>query len=370
MGTKTPIHKRITRTLSQTTLRLTMGVALLATGCGQEPSSFSLLADEANFKQNAAVSNGKIDILWVIDNSGSMASSQQNVADNFQSFIELFNEKGYDYRIAVATSDAYLDLFGSPATQSQFRDGTDATGHTGVFVIDPNTPNLEQTFLTNIKQGTNGDGDERAFQSFRQTLNNPLNAGFPRPDAFLAVIIVSDEDDFSHDGPENRENQYSYAGLHTVQSYIDYLDQLTGATPENRSSKYNVNSIAILDQQCRDLLNQSSSGRKIGTRYMELTEATDGTLGDLCADFGPIMAKISNKIIELTTQFYLDREPVPATLVVSVNGQVVPRIYDDTPEPLHGYRYHEETNSLTFHGSYVPAAGASISVKFDPVSLK
>lgn len=341
-----------------------LSMALMTSACGNKAASFSLLADENNFQQNSSSTNGKIDVLWVIDNSGSMKTSQEAVAQNFARFIEKFNQKGFDYRMAVTTSDAYMDLFGAPATQSRFRDGTDQTGHTGVFVIDPNTPNLEQVFLKNIIQGINGSGDERAFQSMRQTLNNPMNAGFPRPDAFLSVIIISDEDDFSHDGAESRAGSYSYSGMHTVDSYISYLDGVTNATPETRSRAYNVNSIAILDDQCKTILERNNAGLKIGRRYIELSDKTSGIKGSLCSDFGTTLSDISNRIIELTTQFYLNREPNPDTIVVTVDGQSAPR------DPVNGFVYHPDTNSITFHGAWVPGPGASIGVKFDPVSLK
>lgn len=339
-------------------------LALMTSACGSKNASFSLLADTANFQQNSAFTNGKIDILWVIDNSGSMDSSQRAVAENFARFIEKFTAKGFDYRMAVTTTDAFMDLYGYPASQSKFRDGTDKTSHSGYFIIDPNTPNLENVFLTNILQGIEGSGDERAFQSIERTLTNPMNAGFPRPDAFLSVIIVSDEDDFSYDGARSIGGQYSNPSLHPVDHYVGFLDNIMGATDETRSRKYNVNSIAILDKACQDYLNLSSSGRKIGYRYIELADKTSGVKASLCDDFGTSMSDISNRIIELTTQFYLNREPNPATIQIIVDGQVVPN------DPLNGYQYHPDTNSVTFHGSYVPGPGAAISVKFDPVSLK
>lgn len=338
-------------------------LALLTTACGKS-ASFSLLADENNFQQNSASTNGKMDILWVIDNSGSMDSSQRAVADNFARFIEKFNQKGFDYRMAVTTSDAFMDLFGKPATQSRFRDGTDKTGHSGYFIIDPNTPNVEAVFLKNIMQGIEGSGDERVFQSIERTLVNPMNAGFPRPGAFLSIIIVSDEDDFSWDGSGSIGGRYTDTRLHTVDRYVGFLDTLTGATDATRSRSYNVNSIAILDQQCLDFLNMSSAGRKIGRRYVDLSTKTNGVIASLCDDFGTTMSDISNKIIELTTQFYLNREPNPETIVIIVDDQVVPN------NPQNGFQYHADTNSITFHGSYVPGPGAIISVKFDPVSLK
>lgn len=341
-----------------------------AAGCG-DTTAFQMQSDSSTFKQNSVSTNGKVDVLYVIDNSGSMAVSQSHVAQNFQQFIQLFNQRGIDYRIAVTTTEAYRDLFGQPMTISQFRDGTDATSHTGVRLITPQTPNIEQTFLTNITQGTTGSGDERAFQSFKEALNNPLNAGFPRSDAFLAIIIVSDEDDFSvDDSTDAHTHDYTYSGLHPVASYISYLDKLTGADQSTRSSKYNVNTISILDQACMDEQNAVSAEHIIGQRYIDLANKTNGITGSICGDFGQSLSNISNKIIELTTQFYLSRPAVESTLTVLVDGVAVPHLHTTDPLPWNGFIYHADTKSLTFYGSYVPQPDAIISVDFVPSAIK
>jgi hypothetical protein len=338
-----------------------LSLALIAAnGCAKNSSTFSVLGTEENFNQTALEIKGEIDILWVVDNSGSMLSSQQNVADNFGRFIERFQDKGYDYRIAVASTEAYRSLIGGSAEFAEFRDGVGAN-RSGVRVIQPSTPNLAQTFLTNILIGIAGSGDERAFQSIEAALKSPANAGFLRPGAFLSVVIVSDEDDFSHDGPESRGGQYSYAGLHPVSRTIGILDQLTQSTAERRN--YNVSSIAILDQTCLNTLNATTSGRKIGQRYMQLSQATDGVVGSLCGDFGTTMSDISNRIIELTTEFKLNRKPNPATLRVFVDGVEV------AASSQNGYVYDAERLSVRFFGGAVPAAGSRISVQFDPLEL-
>ena len=67
--------------------------------CGGDESSFSLLADADVFQQ-ASGSNDKVDILWVIDNSGSMATSQSNLANNMNSFISEFQSKNLDFPLS------------------------------------------------------------------------------------------------------------------------------------------------------------------------------------------------------------------------------------------------------------------------------
>ncbi|HVK62543.1 MAG TPA: hypothetical protein VM432_13375 [Bdellovibrionales bacterium] len=345
---------------------LPLAVALM-TGCGSNSSSFSLLPSEANFEQ-AALTKNKIDILWVVDNSGSMDSSQQALATNIARFIELFNKRGFDYSMAVSTSDAYKELFGAGQNQSRFKDGTDSTSHTGYHVVTRNTPNLVSTFSTNVLQGIMGSGDERAFQSIKQALENPDNAAvFPRPGAFLAVIILSDEDDYSHDGSNSIAGDYSNPGLHSIASYVSYLDGLTGADASTRAQKYSVNSIAILDQQCLDTLNAETPGRRIGIRYVELAEATNGIVGDLCGNFGQTLADISAYILNAVTEFFLDREPNVSTIRAYIDGKRVPRIESPSGD---GFIYHADRNSITFHGKWQPQASQDVKVTFDPTSIR
>src|SRR4051812_27663931 len=77
-----------------------------------------------------------IDVLWVVDNSGSMAPRQENLAKNFQSFMDVFVKSGIDFRLAVTTTDVFKEkgaFVGSPK------------------VITPTTPNVVTTFANNVK---------------------------------------------------------------------------------------------------------------------------------------------------------------------------------------------------------------------------
>ncbi|HEX4925726.1 MAG TPA: hypothetical protein VFV50_16655 [Bdellovibrionales bacterium] len=336
--------------------------ALALAACGEEKPTFSLLPDKNVFQQSDGAFNNKLDILWVIDNSGSMQPYQDNLVANFNAFITDFATKGYDFQIAVTASDAWRAPFASQPLLAKFRDGTDATSHTGVFVINPTTPNLINVFNINARQGTAGTGDERAFQSFKEALNSNLNAGFLRPDSFLAVIILSDEDDFSHDGGNHINRDYSYANLHSIGHYVSYLDTLTGTTGANR--RYSVSAMAILDDACRTDP-ATHPGAIIGLRYMQLVDATGGVKGSLCSpSFSDELDKIQQKIAELSTQFYLNRAPRPETIRVYVNGVEIPQ--SDT----NGWSYHADANSIRFHGSAIPPQGATISIDFDPMTIK
>ena len=341
--------------------------------CDKSQATFSLLSASQQFTQGAATVAVKIDILWVVDNSGSMAPLQQSLTQNFNSFISDFINKGYDFNMAVTTTDAYLSgpTFNNNNTYSKFKDGVGTT-HTGVFVINPTTPNIVNTFVKNATQGDQGNGDERAFSSFQNALTNPLNSGFPRQGSFLAVIILSDEDDFSG---ANRpagswamqggvpDHDYTYAGLSSVASYVNFLDTLTQSIdPKNRH--YSVSAITVLDQACLNSHVSSSPSSIIGQRYIDIANQTNGILSSICSNFATSLLAINNKILELSTQFHLDRQPIVSSISIQINGLNI--IQDSN----NGWTFDATSNNIIFHGTALPQQGATISVHFDPASAK
>jgi hypothetical protein len=345
---------------------------VLVTACSQGGSSFSTLPAGQAFQQAPSGSvNSNIDILWVIDNSSSMTPLQTNLVSNFQSFITQFQTKGFDFHMAVTTTDAYLAgaFWDNNPSRSVFRDGL-SPNFTGVFDILSTTPNLSSVFVTNASQGANGSGDERAFASIQAALGNSSNTGFLRSDSFFAIIILSDEDDFSD--PTRPEDSWEYQGgipdhdyadpnLMTVDSMVSYLDGITSSTGSTR--RYSVSSIAVLDSNCLAIHQPQSTSSIIGQRYIDIGNATSGILGSICdASYANSLLAIQQQIIELGTQFYLSRIPIVSTIVVIVNNQTVPQ------DPNNGWTYNSAANSIVFHGTAVPAGGSSIQVDFDPES--
>lgn len=359
---------------------------IINAGCGSDSSTFSILPDSESFQQSTDSVNTKIDILWVVDNSNSMRTSQEDLANNFGSFIANFQAKGYDFKMAVTTSDAYLadtkylsfynynGVYGNykqkyfddlaQADKALFRDGV-LGDRTGFPVFSHLTPSISQVFQKNILQGINGWGYERPFESILETLAHPGNQNFIRDDSFFAIIIVTDEDDFSTD-----TNQWLASNTHpdltTVSSYVTELDRITNSTGATR--RYNVSNISILDETCREALNDVFTERIVASRVQQLTDATEGFQGSLCGNFGSELSLIADKIITLSNQFYLDRLPIPETIRVVVNGNVIPKV-DPLASGAIGWYYNSEANSVVFTPGAVPEQGASISINFDPASL-
>lgn len=344
--------------------------SLVNINCGSDPS-FSLTNINERLSQDKARRQvSKVDVLWVIDNSISMRKIQENLARNFKSFITNFSDQNLDFQLAVAATDSY-QVNSNYSTEvlpnnARFRDGNTGVTSTGVYIVKPNTPNLNQTFVTNSTIGSKGFGDERAFSSIEAVFNEDFNKSFFRPDSFLAIIIVSDEDDFSYNGIGRWElKEAGKPPLYPISRFVNFLDEKTGSKPGLRT--YNVSSIHIRpgDTECYKKLR--TSDQKFATRYEQLVNETRGTNISLCSDFSQSLSNLSEDIIlaSLRDTFKISRRPAPETITVHVNGRFVPRAVDGAD----GWVYLNPSEGdylIQFTRGSIPVSGASIDINYDP----
>lgn len=347
-----------------------IGILTFVSACGNNVK-FKIAEQTQYFSQGlGSFTNNQLDILWVVDNSLSMLPLQTNMVTNFGSIITMFKNKGYDFHMAVTTTEAYLadpTLVGytsANASLSLFRDGA-GTAHSGVFVMSPLTPNIEKVFVTNATQGSDGSGDERAFSSIKAALSNTSNPSFLRTNSFLSIIILSDEDDFS--GNSRRQfggNDHDYAAntLDPISVYLNYLDTLTKSTGATR--KYNINTITVKDATCLANLLSQGAGSIIGQRNMDISNQTNGIVGNICdISFANSLSAIASQMLTLSSQFYLVRAAQVDTIVVYVNNVFIPQ------NAVNGWTYNSEAHSILFHGSALPMEGAKIGVTYTPTSV-
>lgn len=171
------------------------------------------------------IGSNKVDILWMIDSSGSMRDEQAELALRFADFINALIDIGADFQIAVVTTDiadrnqrgrmqSGLGCVGrgvpiDPALVAscegvqldrpylEYSSYTDAQG-----VIDASR--LERDFRCLASVGTCGDPNEAGIETVLRALSPELlstvNSGFLRDDAYLAVLFLTDEDDCSFNG--------------------------------------------------------------------------------------------------------------------------------------------------------------------------
>ncbi|HEX3762553.1 MAG TPA: hypothetical protein VHW23_27815 [Kofleriaceae bacterium] len=174
--------------------------------------------------------NRDLDLLFLIDDSPSMADKQANLAANFGDFITVLESipGGLpNVHIGVVTSDmgtqGLLDMnpaFG-PTVGAGLPGACSGVGKDGVmqifgqpvagsnFIVDTADPVTGvrtrnytgdlATVFGNIAKGAGarGCGFEQHLAAVQRALNNPANSGFLRDNAYLGVIIIADEDDCS-----------------------------------------------------------------------------------------------------------------------------------------------------------------------------
>jgi hypothetical protein len=179
------------------------------------------------YKDIPVTLNRDIDILFLIDNSPSMLDKQNNLKANFPNFINVLNtiQGGLpNVHIGVATSDlgskgaddaAPGPGIGSPGQGGCIGNGLNGDLQTngtalvsGKYISDTAdatgarttnyTGQLSDAFSAIAAVGAGGCGFEQHIEGLKRALNNdPANAGFLRPTAYLAMVILADEDDCS-----------------------------------------------------------------------------------------------------------------------------------------------------------------------------
>jgi hypothetical protein len=192
-------------------------LVLLATACQSHPLATPQPRPTTESDQVFALDQErKLDLLFMIDNSRSMAEEQQTLRENFPLFMRelaAIPDGLPDLHLAVISSDVgaggiNIDSCHPEGQRGRFlvRDGCglDASREHFLAVAGDRqnfTGDLATAFSCIANLGTAGCGYEHQLQAIRLALSdlNPENAGFLRPDAYLAIVILTDEDDCSGD---------------------------------------------------------------------------------------------------------------------------------------------------------------------------
>jgi len=292
----------------------------------------------------------KVDVLFVVDNSGSMAEEQQGLAQNFATFLAWAQARGIDYHIGVTTTG----IEESPPSWEPCGGGANGGEAGRLFPVDgqspriitPSTPHAAAVFAFNAQVGIchwNEQGLEAAYRALSPPLSvsaddpetpQPLdgNLGFLRADAKLAVVFVSDEDDSSGN---------------TVPFYESFFKGLKGNDPSLLSLSAIVGPVDLLT--CPTASNS-------GTRYLTLAQDTGGAVDSICtADWAASLEKLGRNAFGPQRSFPLSQVPLdPAALSVQVNGVPV----------AGGWTYDAALQSVVFSPDSVPVAGAIIEISY------
>jgi len=260
--------------------------------------------------------NPSVDILFVIDDSGSMWTHQNNLRVNADLFTAgLLNNKFVDYHIGVISTSVQKQWSGAGGGELYGR----------VPWIDRSTPNGAQVLKDNIMIGTNGDVTEKVFDPLVKALTDPVlsnqNAGFYRPSAHLAVVVITDAEDQS----------VLYDPLQTTA----FLFGLKGGI----SQKILTYGVIVPSLDATDCSRDSWDKPLRLEQFFDLTK---GSYYGLCdSDYGTKLARIGADLVErVGRRVLLDRRPILDTVRVTYGSQEI------TPDADFGWSYDAGENSI------------------------
>ena len=224
-----------------------------------------------------------VDVLFVIDNSCSMADEQQAIAQNFQSFIQQARFRQVDFRLGVTT--------------------TTVLGSGGALVgppLSPQTSNLESAFADQANVGTGGSAQELGLEALRGAIRRAEsgftdNARLLRRGTEKVFVIVSDEDDRSR---------------LPVLSYVVDVEQ-----------RYADPVVAVVSGGRNGCARGGTA--QAAPRYVDFVDALNGLDVSICGRWGDTLTTLGQAAFGLVTRFELSRTP-ELPVEVLLNGSPLP----------------------------------------------
>lgn len=272
--------------------------------------------------------NPEVDVIWVIDNSFSMDPYQRAVIANTSAFISNFtaNNQLLWKMGLVSTSVDELPYVGfNPQSALDWK----SADPVGVF----------QKAVGRL--GVNGDSQERMFEPVLKAiaLNN-----FIRPNAYLAVLVVTDEEEQSESVSPTE--------------FVSQLIQMKGGD----SSK--VLTYGIF----QDFENCGNSGfRYTGSRYEAFMQASSGTLMHLCdPNFGANLAKLGQNLVSRVPvgkpTIPLDVRPKVGSIKITYNGV---ELKPGTLATGGIWLYDAQYNIIVFHNAAWATNGFDVVLSYE-----
>jgi hypothetical protein len=264
-----------------------------------------------------------VDILFVIDNSGSMSGNQTNLKNNFDDFIAVFGVAGVDYHIALITTDdaAFVGSIITPADAdpiTEFNNQVDSIGNSG-------SAYEKGLWYSYVSTDTGGDAAPGS------------STGFFRSAAKLVIVYVSDEPDFSH--------STAGGGGSTAMGTADYTTHLLSL----KSSTDLIAAHAVAGDYPSGC--STNGGAQFGDGYYDVVNDLGGAFMSICADDWSVTMDTLARDSMAIVSFPLSDIPIEDSIEVEVDGVAST-----------DWTYSSSSNSVTF--TIAPPEGSTIDIAY------
>lgn len=203
----------------------------------------------------------KLDIIWVIDDSGSMEKYHEKISAQIKEFLTFFLEKDVDFKMGIVSTSLETISNGEGLTRDDYRRNP--------------TPFISN-FQSLLNFGTAGSGDEKGLLAIHNFLESNGNF-FIRPNSQVITIVLSDENDSSFDPTKSED---------TLLNTNDFINNLKTTFFQN--NEFKIYSII-----------EFPSRRSGGIRYAHASYLTKGIVGNIEEDFHKILLNIGGHVLGL-----------------------------------------------------------------------
>ncbi len=281
------------------------------------------------------------DIIWVVDESGSMSDNRQDIVNNANNFFSRALSSGLDFRMGVTNvctpTGAYKAAVGKFC--SQISTSTTDMGGTDRFLLPS-----EQTIFSSCVNNPPGyeGGSEYGLVNAKEAVKLHLprasnDQAKIRTNATLVIIVATDE--LPQSMTSVIGSNYSTCTLASAtQTAVDtavypYLQLFSGVTDPEAASIFH-----IIGGVC-----SNSCGAYVAHGYKELAQKLNGQWADVCQkNLGNTLQVIIDSITGAASPVVLEYVPISASLAVALDAVAVSR------SRTNGFDFRPSSNSLVF----------------------
>ena len=324
----------------------------------------------------------EIDLVFVINNSRSMAPHQERIAASLSRFRQLFDQRDLDYRIGVLTTDfvntgrgqsyykkvksVQINDDGSPVLdrKDRPRKTTKRVASNGNLVtlpvlpqpwVTPDTP--DSIFAELVKVGTNGSSNRTAFTSLYNFVANFYQDQhtFLRPEATTIVVFFMDEEETRMALWEEGRNGSRQAKWVQNGTLPDLIQNHNKRNPEKRLTLdgylnyWVLRPFIIAKGNKRGKLEIEAVVSNDNISHRRAAELTGGTVLNIESEFAEPLAALGDRIAETVAVALDPVEPGASfyqkSLKVLVDGLEI------SADPTNGYAYDPRSHSIRFVGT-------------------
>ena len=329
------------RALSVLAILSTLSLSLA--GCGKE-EFVNQQYEEPGLSVGFQVTPAKADILIVTDNSASFSAPYYSFQNQLRSFVSNLTSQGWDYHVSaipLVTTTTYPTinqvLASSELNGPTLSNGMPNPGYNASSVVPANNLITDPArFNALFSIISNSGSNDMTFYNLTNALYADANltpsARFLRPDSLLAIIVITNGNDFSGS---------------TTSSWMNSILSAT-----NRAQRERIRFYPIASQVWRGTSDCWGAGATQGSRYFEMANLFNSpTNYDFCtSNMSDVIADIASnlrvqKTAYVTRAIFLGVAPIPSSIVITKriplgNGQFSEQVIPAN-DPVNGWTYSE-----------------------------